>query len=291
MVRRAPGRDPVGQGLPLRAPLPARAGGRRRRAPASLHLRLRDRRRPARGGRRARARRAWARTTPTATSRTPTRARSRCPDWWDGSSSRRGTACRWGSAVDLGLDGKVVLVTGAASGIGRATAKAFAARARRWRSSTATPKACASAREEIVAPAARTTHVVDVSRQHRGRRRPRRGRRRARPHRRGVQQRRRDRARRLAARHPGGVVGPRHRRQPQGRLAVHARPAAPHVRPPRRRDRQHLVRRRPGRRARHEPVHDGQARRDRADAHRGARVRDVRHPRQRRRPRHRRRRR
>jgi NAD(P)-dependent dehydrogenase (short-subunit alcohol dehydrogenase family) len=63
--------------------------------------------------------------------------------------------------VDLELDGKVVLVTGAASGIGRATALAFAREGATLALVDRDAAGLASAREEIGGAA--TTHVVDVA--------------------------------------------------------------------------------------------------------------------------------
>jgi NAD(P)-dependent dehydrogenase (short-subunit alcohol dehydrogenase family) len=63
--------------------------------------------------------------------------------------------------VDLGLDGKVVLVTGAASGIGRATALAFAREGATLALVDRDAGGLASARTEIGGSA--TTHVVDVA--------------------------------------------------------------------------------------------------------------------------------
>jgi NAD(P)-dependent dehydrogenase (short-subunit alcohol dehydrogenase family) len=66
--------------------------------------------------------------------------------------------------VDLGLDGKVVLVTGAASGIGRATAMAFAGEGATLALVDRDAGGLRTAREEICAAGGRaTTHVVDVS--------------------------------------------------------------------------------------------------------------------------------
>ena len=69
------------------------------------------------------------------------------------------------SAVDLGLDGKVVLVTGAASGIGRATARAFAREGATLALVDRDADGLDAAREEIAAAGgSATTHVVDVAR-------------------------------------------------------------------------------------------------------------------------------
>jgi NAD(P)-dependent dehydrogenase (short-subunit alcohol dehydrogenase family) len=66
--------------------------------------------------------------------------------------------------VDLGLEGKVVLVTGAASGIGRATAKAFAGEGAILALVDRDADGLRTAHEEILAAGGRgTTHVVDVS--------------------------------------------------------------------------------------------------------------------------------
>jgi NAD(P)-dependent dehydrogenase (short-subunit alcohol dehydrogenase family) len=61
--------------------------------------------------------------------------------------------------VDLGLDGKVVLVTGAASGIGRATARAFAGEGATLALVDRDEAGLRSAQEEIGG----TLHVVDVA--------------------------------------------------------------------------------------------------------------------------------
>lgn len=63
--------------------------------------------------------------------------------------------------MNLGLDGKVVVVTGAASGIGRATALAFAREGARLALVDRDAAGLASAREEIGDGA--TAHVVDVA--------------------------------------------------------------------------------------------------------------------------------
>ncbi|WP_028062397.1 SDR family NAD(P)-dependent oxidoreductase [Solirubrobacter soli] len=66
--------------------------------------------------------------------------------------------------MDLGLEGKVVLVTGAASGIGRATAIAFAREGAALALVDRDAGGLRSAREEISAAGGRaTTHVIDVS--------------------------------------------------------------------------------------------------------------------------------
>src|SRR4051794_9489881 len=53
--------------------------------------------------------------------------------------------------MDLGIDGKAVLVTGAASGVGRATASAFAAEGARVALVDRDGEGLAAVREEIVA--------------------------------------------------------------------------------------------------------------------------------------------
>ena len=63
--------------------------------------------------------------------------------------------------MDLGLDGKVVLVTGAASGIGRATANAFAREGATLALVDRDADGLRAAREEIGGRA--TVHVVDVA--------------------------------------------------------------------------------------------------------------------------------
>ena len=63
--------------------------------------------------------------------------------------------------MDLGLEGKVVVVTGAASGIGRATALAFAREGATLALLDRDAEGLASARKEIGERA--TTHVVDVA--------------------------------------------------------------------------------------------------------------------------------
>jgi NAD(P)-dependent dehydrogenase (short-subunit alcohol dehydrogenase family) len=66
--------------------------------------------------------------------------------------------------MDLGLDGKVVLVTGAASGIGRATAKAFARERATLVLVDRDADGLRSAREEIVAAGGRAaTLAMDVT--------------------------------------------------------------------------------------------------------------------------------
>ena len=66
--------------------------------------------------------------------------------------------------MDLGLDGKVVLVTGAASGIGRATAKAFALERATLVLVDRDAEGLRAARDEIVAAGGRaTTLALDVT--------------------------------------------------------------------------------------------------------------------------------
>ena len=66
--------------------------------------------------------------------------------------------------MDLGLDGKVVLVTGAASGIGRATAKAFAREGATLALVDRDGEGLRTVREEIVAAGGRaTTLALDVT--------------------------------------------------------------------------------------------------------------------------------
>jgi len=66
--------------------------------------------------------------------------------------------------MDLGLDGKVVLVTGAASGIGRATAKAFALERAMLVLVDRDAEGLRAARDEIVAAGGRaTTLALDVT--------------------------------------------------------------------------------------------------------------------------------
>src|SRR5690242_19799995 len=92
--------------------------------------------------------------TPTASARC-SRSRRGSPAW----TSRRGTACHWGNAVDLGLEGKVVLVTGAASGIGRATANAFAREGATLALHDRNAEGLEAAREETGG----SVHLVDVA--------------------------------------------------------------------------------------------------------------------------------
>ena len=101
-----------------------------------------------------------------------------------------------------------------------------------------------------------------------------------RPDRRSRQQRRRPRDRgRL---HDGDRrVGQRDRRQPERHVLLLPGRGATHARERRRRDREHLLRRRPDRPRAPTGVHGGEARSGRVDEEPGARPRPGRHPRER----------